>query len=48
LISSSGDWRLHRLIDEAGDRNRPFARDLAAQVRIDNKPGDFEYVKIET
>ena len=41
--------RLHRQPDEAGDRGRQFAAWIAPpKVGIDNKPGDFEYVKIET
>ena len=41
--------RLHRQPDEAGDRAGKFAAWISPpKVGIDNKPGDFEYVKIET
>ena len=41
--------RFHRQPDEAGDRAGNFAAWIAPpKVGIDNKPGDFEYVKIET
>jgi benzoyl-CoA 2,3-dioxygenase component B len=52
-----GEWlafdpgrRLHRFADEAGHR-KPASTPTGSRRRkvgIDNKPGDFEYVKIET
>ena len=47
-----GEWlhdggRFHRLADEAGARAGQFASWIAPpRVGIDNKPGDFEYVKL--
>ena len=48
LAAVESRWRFHRSADELGDARRAkFAGWIAPpKVGIDNKPGDFEYVKI--
>jgi hypothetical protein len=49
MAALGGRRRFHRLADDAGDRAGEFASWISPpKVGIDNKPGDFEYVKIET
>jgi hypothetical protein len=47
LVALRRRRRLHRLAGEAGAEPGQFASSIAPpKVGIDNRPGDFEYVKI--
>ena len=48
FLPCDGDKRLHREPDAAADSSRASSRRWIAppKLGIDNKPGDFEYVKI--
>ena len=48
-LPSTDDGDFIASLMNAGDRDRQFAPWISPpKVGIDNKPGDFEYVKIET
>ena len=48
MLPSADDNRVHREPDAAGAAPGAFASWIAPpRIGIDNRPGDFEYVKIE-